>query len=598
LLPAQSGKLGYNVVGTTPTPLEGDSDNWREWELIWKRVIIGLLVAVIVGFVLFRNPQPQQQTTRAVYACAVTHYPQRGGCATAPETVSLGYTHYNFRETDPTAVTPQEVQSVAERLLRFTQTRFVFLNDWGEVQPHQDAVQVVNNLAIDGALYTVFLPVGWIPTGSYPVVLSGNGAGSSNNRTLYKPGIPGMARLVALSTRDGGTGLIWAMSNAGGRESMGIDEATYRSVGAFFNWITQEAGGDPERFVTAGGSRGGGTALMWAINPLGLDYQVKAVFASSAPTAFGSLAERSPMTWPSLERLKTLTLQEPELVMRETSVWLLQHYHLWLENLLGYGTVYRANLASPIGMAERLRGMDILLDHGTHDPFFPYDLFIAFDQRLTELDIPHGTLISLGQGHAQPLSAWQEYQNYVLALARNQDYALPIGRNFWLSLSPGMPSPDDMALNEFLQRLEYHPLPPDVLPFSVEIPYAVQAGTLMEISVCGAVSASYTLTATHTDDETVSLSLTGIIPDAECQIHQISAPSTLGAYNWYFVYQERIIPNTNTPQRDKNGCATMPAITSVLAERPTLEQRVPFIPAVAWGIDQFVAQVEGCVSPG
>jgi len=78
-------------------------------------------------------------------------------------------------------------------------------------------------------------------------------------------------RYVAASAEAGRTGIIGAYSNSGGTDSLGTDDHTYKSVGAFFDFIAQN-GGDRTRAIMSGGSRGGIDSLMWAINPLKLNY--------------------------------------------------------------------------------------------------------------------------------------------------------------------------------------------------------------------------------------------------------------------------------------------------------------------------------------
>ncbi|KAB2857437.1 MAG: acetylxylan esterase, partial [Anaerolineae bacterium] len=276
-----------------------------------KYFLLLTLLAMMCFGVLGGINSPTHAQDDTSYPCAATHYPAFGDCEAAPNNeVTVAYGVYNNRENDPVAVPAETVTATAEAITASVGVGVRVVNNWAEVQSGSDVLQIVNNVPVEGALYTIFLPVGWTPDGSYPVALSGNGAGTSNNQRFYMGQELDAPLIVARSTQNGSSGVILAMSNAGGTESQGIDEVTYRSVEAFFKWVEANAGGDPERLVTAGASRGGGSALMWAINPLGLDYTVRGVFADVPPTQYGTLTQRSPLTYPSLAAINILVLKD------------------------------------------------------------------------------------------------------------------------------------------------------------------------------------------------------------------------------------------------------------------------------------------------
>ncbi|HEX2622534.1 MAG TPA: hypothetical protein VHL11_20380, partial [Phototrophicaceae bacterium] len=349
-------------------------------------------LTIIVFTPLIAAPIAAQSTTYVI----ATQYPEFGGTEPAPrDAVEVAYTVYNNRENDYAAVDQATADDFVQRIETTTGVKVSILNDWADVQEDSDQMQIVNNVPIQGALYTIVLPVGWNKSKKLPVALSGNGAGISNNKRFYLSGEIDLPVLVGFSTLLGGTGFIGAVSNCGGTESQGVDEVTYRSVGAFFDFIDQN-GGDKHNTMTAGWSRGGGTALMWAINPLKLDYDVSIVFAGVPPTAYGTLSLISDQTYPSMASIGIT-------VAHDDNAWNYSNDGLHpgmnpspiMEKIIGTGDPVEADALSPIGMAEGLIGKQVLIEFGTQDAFFPLAPFLAFDRKLTELDIHHATAVTL-----------------------------------------------------------------------------------------------------------------------------------------------------------------------------------------------------------
>lgn len=551
--------------------------------------ILGVVIfsfASVAGFSTPHQRPVHAQDDGATYPCAATHYPEFGGCEAAPNEVTVTYGVYNNRENDPVAITPEEVAATVATIESQAGVTVSVLNDWAEVESGSDSLQIVNNVPIEGALYTFFLPIGWTPEGSYVIVLSGNGAGTSNNRRFYQGGELDAPLIVSRSTADGNPGLIMAMSNAGGTESQGIDEVTYRSVGAFFQWVQENAGGDPERFVVAGASRGGGSALMWAINPLGLDYNVRGVFADVPPTQYGTLTQRSPLTYPSLAAINILILKDLLGWKYGTPNGPGQNPARAMEYLIGVGDVDEANAISPFGLADKLAGKDVMIAHGTHDTFFQFALFLEFDRKLNDLGIDHGTIVTMGNGHARSVHLWQVFEEYALALMTGEEYALPLGRQFWIDADPA--GDNDIPLADFVGE------PVDEVPFTVEVPYKSGVGLPIDISACGAVGADFLVAWTAPNSDSPEPVIEGTFDENECVSVQIETPTELGEYVWSFTYRGEEINPLNTPSRDENGCAVSPAITTVEETQPFFSETYPYDGSLAWGIDQYAAQAEGC----
>jgi hypothetical protein len=404
----------------------------------------------------------------------------------------------------------------------------VMRNDWAEVEEGLDAVQLVNNVPVEGALYSLFLPPGWTRAADLPVLLSGNGAGHSNNRRLFgdRETIPAIVSVVG--GKLGGTGFIVAVSNGGGTESQGGDEPTLRSVGAFLNWIDAN-GGDKTNVITAGGSRGGGSALMWAINPLDLDYNVHTVFAVVPPTRYGSLGQASILTYPAMAGIgRLISHDEASWRYDDPDSAVNQFPSPFLEAILGTGDPAEADLRSPISLAERLRGKQVLIAGGAHDAFFPLAHFIEFDRRLTDLDIPHTTVITLAQGHESARFFEETLYLYLTSLSAGFPARLPNGRFFYIDQNPV--ENDQVSLASFFQGAGSRPIRA-CLPVVAQFPYKTGVGNPVDVSVCGPVGSQIDLRLTGPDGAVV-FAWAGEIPEAECVHAVVGVRGRAGDLTW------------------------------------------------------------------
>ncbi len=545
--------------------------------IVWFLLLCSMVAAGITA---------AQDTPR--YAVA-THYPAFGGVEPAPrDTITASYGVYNNRETDYQAVTEERAQEVLAQIEDETGLPVLMYNDWDAVQEDSPALQIVNNVPVEGALYTIFLPPGWTRTLKLPIVLSGNGAGTSNNRRFFGDPEIILPRLVAAGA-GGGAGFIAAMSNAGGTESQGIDENTYRSVGAFLNWL-DENGGDKYRVVTAGGSRGGGSALMWAINPLDLDYNVVAVFAEVPPTHYGTLSQVSPMTFPSMASIGTL-------VSGDENAWRYDNDGLrpgmnpspFMEILIGKGVPEEADAISPVGLAEKLRGKKIVISEGAHDAFFPLSPFLAFDRRLTELGIPHAALVTLASGHEMHDFWMQQVTLYLLALARGVDLPVVTGRYYFIDVNPK--ADEQMSLVDFFRQQDIGD-DPGQLPVIARFPYRAGVGLPFNVEICGTPGDTVELTARGADG-TELYRYAGTLDQNECHFEALTLDAPPGEYAWSLVVNGQDVNPRNTPTRGADGCGVR-AVTFVTEEQPEPAALYAFNHDMSFGLDEYSGQPTDC----
>jgi hypothetical protein len=543
---------------------------------------------------------PRPAMAQGEGAVITTNFPEPGGTLAAPPFrlfPPIGYGDYSNMETDPTAISAADRDStialIKAGLPNGMNVRS--MNRWQDAQEASPDLQIVNNVPIAGATYTLFLPPGWKKSSRLPVLLSGNGAGVGNNERLWKGAEILIPTLVGKTARPGRSPLIAAFSNAGGTESQGIDEHTLRSVGAFFDFIGAN-GGDPQRAIMAGASRGGGTALVWGANPLGLNYTAQAVFADIPPTAYGTLAARSVLTYPNLGYIYIAIAHQPDAYRYASPNGPTTPK---IETLIGTNDLDEADRRSPLGLAEKLRGKILVIARGTHDAFFPLWEFLRFDRRLDSLGIPHTSLITLGQGHAPTRGLFGELEKYIDALAQGTAYQPPTGRHFFINLNP--PGGPQVPLADFIKSgstaAEVDSLPAETiqgLPFTAEIPSHAGAGNPVDIAVCGPAGGTWRYQAVAPDGKAWTQAQ-GTFDANECAQTTLAAPTSPGEYTWSFEFNGKTVPPLYTPLRNQGGCG-LPATTIVTMQQPSPGEINGSEPSLGFGVDQYSAQDPACIA--
>ncbi|NWF69987.1 MAG: hypothetical protein HXY40_12955 [Chloroflexi bacterium] len=549
-----------------------------------------LLLAVSAAAAQESTPEPE-------YVIA-THYPDFGGTQPAPrDEIRASYGVYNNRLNDYEAVDAAAAAAIRQEISAGILGREVLLlNSWNEVQQDIEALQIVNNVPLEGALYTIFLPPGWNNGKDLPIVLSGNGAGTSNNRRLYTGGETDMGLIIGLSTAFGGEGIIGAMSNCGGTESQGVDEPTYRSVGAFLDFL-DEHGGNKYNVMTAGWSRGGGSALMWAINPLQLDYEVHTVFAGVPPVRYGALALVTPLTYPSMGSIGVLIGQDENAYRYDNDGWRPgANPSPFLEVILGTNDPAEADRLGPWGMAEGLRGKNIMLEAGSHDAFFSLRFVLEYDRLLTEMGIAHGTVITLNSGHEDTDLMRDMLTDALLAMSRGQEFTTPTGRFYAIDINPL--EDEEMPLDDYYTQQGIQD-DPTQLPVTAEFPFRIGAGNPADITVCG------------TPGDVVALRLGDVyalevtIDANECYSEQVNFDFPVGMYFWQLTVNGETIEADNTPGFSSDnfpldalyggyallqGCSLV-AVTFVEADQPLWSESYATRRTMSYGMLQYAPAV-------
>jgi hypothetical protein len=513
----------------------------------------------------------------------VTHFPKRGDMQPAPiRFLAPDYGNYSNMENDTTAVSEAERDARVADLKKAVGIDVMVLNRWEDAQEGRAELQIVNNHPIAGALYTIFLPPNWKKSAKMPIVLSGNGATQSNNQRFWKrTGDNRLPVTVVRASVADRTGLIGVISNAGGTESMGVDQNTLRSVGKALEFLGAN-GGDPQRVIMAGASRGGGTSIAWAANPLDLPYQAVAVFADIPPVAFGVLRQRSVLTYPTLGNIYIAVTHNPTgYLYTEKS----GPGKSSIKSLVGTDDNAEADKRSPIGMADRLKGKTIVIARGTMDALFPFWEFLLFDRRLDELQYPHTTYIMLGQGHIPSAPLWRDFEAYMDAYTQGKTFQPKAGRFYFVNQAP--PSGDPIAVTQAGQ-------PVTTLPFTANLPGAAGIGNPVDIAFCGAVGKSFTYRAADPAGR-IFAEGKGTFGVEECVHETIITPNGVGEYEWSVTYDGQPISPLHTPRRNQGGCG-LPMTIRVLPKQPSPNEITGENASIGFGLDQFSIQEAGCIA--
>jgi len=211
-----------------------------------------------------------------------THFPDAFGGDNGPGLPpdQLAWEHYSNALTDVAAGDAQ-VESFVALMETATNHGVAILADPSDLEIGSSRTQILVNLRLGASLATVFLPPGWDPSRRVPILFSGEPSGGGNNGRLFGNQIrftatgPEYGIYAGLSQG----GLITVVHNAGGVPSQGTTPDVIDDVGCAIAWIDANLGGDAQRVVFAGKSRGGSTALTWGANPHRLPYATIGIFS-------------------------------------------------------------------------------------------------------------------------------------------------------------------------------------------------------------------------------------------------------------------------------------------------------------------------------
>jgi pimeloyl-ACP methyl ester carboxylesterase len=540
----------------------------------------------------------QEATEPADAYVIATHYPAFGGTEPAPmNVIKASYNNYNNATNDYYGVTQAQVDAIVERIqAEANGVEVLIWNAWEQAQENVSALQIVNNVPLGSALYTIFLPPRWNRSKDLPVVLSGNGAGTSNNRRFYG-GEADMGIVVALSARLG-SGIIGALSNCGGTESQGVNSLTYESVGEFFAFIDAN-GGDRHNAITAGWSRGGGTAAMWAANPLDLDYTVHTAFIGIPPASYGGLATVSPSTYPNMSSIATLISGDPDAYRFDHDGPMKPGMvpSPFLEVILGTADPAGADAIGLMGTMERLRGKAIVIDAGSHDAFFSLRFALDYDRALTEAGIAHTTAITYNSGHEDTDYVRNLLVQAIVSAMYKRPFTPPNGRYLAIDVSPR--DDDEMSLKAFYEQ-QGITADPNQLMVHLEVPFRVGQGDPYDLVFCGPPGAEVGVELlSQADGEAVFSLPAQAVPATECVAGRFNADYPPGAYRWVLKVNGEAVPDVNSAGVARvDGSNTKCSWASAMFvedDQPTPENARAGLGSMSYGVLQY-APVPECLA--
>jgi dipeptidyl aminopeptidase/acylaminoacyl peptidase len=224
----------------------------------------------------------------------------------------------------------------------------------------------VVNLNVNGDPARIVHPKGGLAPGQrYPVVVFFHGSGMDQTQLTDR---------TRLAEKAADEGWLSASSLLTSRAHWADDDAL-RATGALIQLLVSQHQADPRRIYLVGFSMGGGTALLAAINPLGLPYRAAAVVSTQGFTD-----------------LQAMTNSEAGGGAYARPI---------AEAYGGDLTPQAAQTHSPIDQADRLRGIPVYLEHGEADTSVPPSHSARMAQKLTQLGMPPELHLYPGKGHSE-----------------------------------------------------------------------------------------------------------------------------------------------------------------------------------------------------
>jgi acetyl esterase/lipase len=374
----------------------------------------------------------------------------------------------------------------------------------GKLEHASNCVQVLHGVPIGNSLVTIMFPPNWnkfAPTGSYPIlaqgfydlndnVLGGFGEAHWIGRAIAQSGVSG---------RTGAIGVIW---NGGGALGTGtINDAARGDFAAIIDMLAAYVGGDRNRILMLGGSRGGSTALTIASNPApSYNYKVTYVLAwvpgTKTGTHFSLASATTPMLFgggagfnngwvpgwtypaygkPSLVGLSALQANLQTLVGTTDPAWA-------DANFAPISDRFVAGLVAA--------GTQVVLAFGSHDEYIPFGTQAEYLFKLRAWGVPVEAHVAMRGGHTRlgALNAQIRIENALFS------YVQPGAPVAWRMAETGLESIRYYAVNRTTQQVDLVGYSNIQFPFTLEVPYRVWSGMPIVIMATGEPGTAVTIT--------------------------------------------------------------------------------------------------------
>lgn len=397
-----------------------------------------------------------------------THHPTLYAGEAAPRLRGdeLAWGRFGNETTDPKAVSPSEISALVALVEEGAfGTAVRLLADESQLERGSPATQVLMNVPFEHSLITVALPPGWDPAQKIPILFSGNPGTTSNHQRLFGGQSDAARRYNAkeiLFARNSGvahaqgtsqSGIMAVLHNVGGMAAQGSEPPVLSDVGCAISWLSARLGGDANRVVFAGKSRGGGSALAWGANPLGLPYKAVGVFAH-VPMWRVSYSIALPFSL-----FPASSFPSAKLLFGDAA--------FYYRNIPGPREVEGRmwQIRSPLGTKDSLAATEIAAHAnglrnvpavsvciGTHDQELPASDGMHMLQTLDALGVRHHSEVMVRGGHADCPGVTTRLEEYLKSLVGiPSSLALPLsGRTYVVAPRIGEPqtAPTPLAVSD------------------------------------------------------------------------------------------------------------------------------------------------------
>lgn len=431
-------------------------------------------------------------------------------------------------------------------------------------------VQVIHGIVIDGSLATVILPANWTRQGSFPIVA--NGYYDLNDNLFHQEG-PELMKAIARSTSGGRTGAIGVLWNGGG--SLAGRTLNPRALDQFakvIDLVHKELGGDPQRILTFGVSRGAVTALEVASNPKKHPYRVSFVAAAVPPTRIGEHSQLTSATFPGLLEGVSWTTGfqdawrtgwtypscagKPQLTGSSSA-----EAHLYI--LTGTkdaaeADAHRSLISDEYVAGLKSAGTQVHLQVGSHDFIVPYAHQVEYGLKLIGNGVPVEGEVYLRSGHYQrnPIGrVWDALQAYIDPAAKGQEPKVNPGIKYF-------------QVNRANKTLDELAIPDGVFPFTLEGPRFVTRGSRFPLVMVGASDTQWEVTLQGAAGPYVWTGTIGANMKS-IQWVDVTQAQTLGDYSYGLRIKK---PNTTT-WKEISSTSTIdgsPAVITLVDSEPNV----------------------------
>jgi len=450
-----------------------------------------------------------------------THFPQRyaGEAAELPPLESMRWGSYPFAINDNAAPSQEELLATVALFEQQTGKGVAFYNHPGDLVAGADVTQILLNLEYGASLVTIALPPGWAPDSNLPIIVSGNPGASSNNSRLFQSGSYGSKylRMPALSA-EAGAPLIAAIHNTGGAASHGYHPRVMRDVGCMLTTINDDLGGDDQRVVFVGKSRGGGSALTWGANPLGLAYKTLGVFAHT-PIWGNDFVMQRPVSIAPVPAMLAARATYGESAFYESATPGRREVVAAILGLFApEGTIESVVEHQVAAHAEGLADVPaVAVCIASHDQELLSSDGVRMLKTLEDAGVEHLSEVVIRGAHLDCPATTQAFEAHVRWLLGIDAASPALAARVW-SLEAGLGEP--LGASILGER--------SGLPSWGILPVAAEVNTLLEAHLCGA-GGSVEVVASMAGAEI--LRETRQVNDA-CEIFSVASPSSTGTVAW------------------------------------------------------------------